>query len=207
VIVEPLAVPAGRGVPAPLLTEITALYAANRDFHALSGDFPDPGDIRPEQVASALAEESADPDVEVLLARAEGRLAGIAITLARHPDPAYPDPWIGLLMVDPGVQRRGYGREFATAVEERFRAAGRTGVRLAVLDANPRGLAFWTALGYEVIDHRPDRRLGRSCAVLRKPLPQPRTPRRATRTGPARPADERERQGVSERPVPPSSAG
>lgn len=44
-------------IPGPLLTELTALYAANRDFMALSGDFPDPDDIRPEQVAAALADE------------------------------------------------------------------------------------------------------------------------------------------------------
>ncbi|SFK54583.1 hypothetical protein SAMN05216275_12819 [Streptosporangium canum] len=46
-IVEPLAAPADGGLPEPLLAELTALYAANRDFFALSGDFPDPDDIRP----------------------------------------------------------------------------------------------------------------------------------------------------------------
>nr|WP_260859850.1 bifunctional GNAT family N-acetyltransferase/NUDIX hydrolase [Streptomyces cupreus] len=160
------------------MTELTALYAANREFHALSGDFPDPDDIRPEQVAAALAEELANPDVEVLLARSEGRLVGIAIALAHHPDPDDPDPWIGLLMVDASAHGRGLGRRIARGVEDRFRGAGRTAVRLAVLDNNPSGLAFWTALGYEVVDHREDRRLARPCSVLRKPL---RTPRRAAR--------------------------
>ncbi|MPY46800.1 GNAT family N-acetyltransferase, partial [Streptomyces phyllanthi] len=51
-----------------------------------------------------------------------------------------------------------------------FRAGGRSAVRLAVLDNNPRALAFWTSLGYEVIDQREDLQLGRPCAVLRKPL-------------------------------------
>ncbi|MFE6285632.1 GNAT family N-acetyltransferase [Streptomyces sp. NPDC057877] len=162
----------------PLLADITALYAANRDFHTLSGDFPDPDDISPAQVAQALTGELANPDTEILLARVEGRLVGIAITLAHHPDPADPDPWIGLLMVDPALHRRGYGRRLASLVEDRFRATGRTGTRLAVLANNPRALAFWTALGYEVIDHRPDRAAGRPCAVLRKRL---RVPRRAAR--------------------------
>lgn len=171
-ILEPL--PSHGGIPAPLLTELTALYASNREFHALSGDFPDPDDIRPEQVAAGLAGSGS----EVLLARVEGRLVAVAITLDRHPDPADPDPWIGLLMVDAREHGKGYGRRAATLVEERFRAAGRQAVRLAVLDANPKGLAFWTALGYEVVDHRRDRALGRPCAVLRKVL---RTPRRAAR--------------------------
>ncbi|MGW0330467.1 GNAT family N-acetyltransferase [Streptomyces sp. NPDC003011] len=177
-ILTPLSLTPGRDIPGPLLTELTALYAANRDFHALSGDFPDPQDIRPEQVAAALAEEAVTPGAEVLLARSEGRLIGIAVTLGRHPDPADPDPWIGLLMVAADVQRRGHGRRLAALVEDRFRAAGRAAVRLAVLDANPKGLAFWTALGYEVIGHRADRARGRPCAVLRKPL---RVPRRAAR--------------------------
>ncbi|RPE42869.1 acetyltransferase (GNAT) family protein [Streptomyces sp. Ag109_O5-1] len=169
-ILQPLSLQPGDDIPAPVLTELTALYASNREFQALSGDFPDPDDVRPEQVATALADELAHPDAEVLLARSEGRLVGIAVTLARHPDPADPDPWIGLLMVDATVQRQGYGRRIAAAVEDRFRAADRTAVRLAVLDNNPGALAFWTALGYRVIDHRGDRQLGRPCAVLRKVL-------------------------------------
>ncbi|MFC8434536.1 GNAT family N-acetyltransferase [Streptomyces sp. NPDC057253] len=166
----PLRLSQDRDIPAPLLTELTALYAAHRDFHALSGDFPDPDDIRPEQVAAELADELAQPDAEVLLARSEGRLVGVAITLAHHPDPADPDPWIGLLMVDASRQRQGYGRQLAALVEDRFRTEGRTAVRLAVLDGNDRALAFWTALDYEVIDHRTDRQRDRPCSVLRKDL-------------------------------------
>ncbi|MCX4763080.1 bifunctional GNAT family N-acetyltransferase/NUDIX hydrolase [Streptomyces sp. NBC_01275] len=193
-LLEPLPLTPDHDIPAPLLTELTALYAANHEFHALSGDFPDPDDIRPEQVAAALADELANPDVEVLLARSAGRLVGVAVTLGRHPDPADPDPWIGLLLVDRGVHRQGYGRRIAERVEERFQAAGHTAVRLAVLDANPKGLAFWTALGYVVIGHRPDLQLGRPCAVLRKPLHPshtpvtPRTPRRAARVAVVDPA-------------------
>ncbi|MDO0913872.1 bifunctional GNAT family N-acetyltransferase/NUDIX hydrolase [Streptomyces sp. DT2A-34] len=193
-ILDPLPLTPGHDIPGPLLTELTALYASNRDFHALSGDFPDPDDIRPEQVAAALAEEVRVPGAEVLLARrgsprpgeaesgGAGQLAGIVITLARHPDPSDPDPWIGLLMVDAGARRQGYGRRLASLVEDRFRAADRTAVRLAVLDNTPDALAFWTALGYETIAYGRDRQLDRPCTVLRKPLPSPpRTPRRAAR--------------------------
>ncbi|MGW3357009.1 GNAT family N-acetyltransferase [Streptomyces bungoensis] len=165
-------------IPAALLAELTALYASNREFLELSGDFPDPDDVRAEQVAAEVAGELAQPSGEVLLARVEGRLVGLVMTLGRHPDPADPDPWIGLLMVDAAAHGKGYGRRIATLVEDRFRAAGRDAVRLAVLGSNPKGMAFWTALGYEVIDHRPDHALGRPCAVLRKVL---RTPRRAAR--------------------------
>ncbi|MEW2498150.1 GNAT family N-acetyltransferase [Streptomyces nodosus] len=169
-ILQPLRLTPADDIPAPLLTELTALYASQRDFHALSGDFPDPDDIRPQQVATALAAESAHPEAEVLLALDAGRLTGIAITLAHHPDPADPDPWIGLLMVDAGLRRQGHGRRLVSLVEDRFRGAGRTAVRLAVLENNPRALAFWTALGYETIDHRRERERGRPCTVLRRAL-------------------------------------
>ncbi|MEU6848266.1 GNAT family N-acetyltransferase [Streptomyces sp. NPDC046716] len=155
----------------PLLAELTALYASRRDFFALSGDFPDPDAITAEQVAATLAGELATPDAEALLARdAEGRLVAIALTLARHPDPADPDPWLGLLLVDARHRRAGHGRRLARGVEERFRQAGRTALRLAVLENNPDGLAFWTALGYEEIARRRDRELGRPCRVLRTSL-------------------------------------
>ncbi|WP_328502596.1 GNAT family N-acetyltransferase [Streptomyces sp. NBC_00457] len=169
-ILTPLPLTPDHDIPAPLLTELTALYASNHEFQALSGDFPDPDDIRPEQVAASVADELANQDVEVLLARSEGKLVGVVITLAHHPDPADPDPWIGLLMVDASAQRRGYGRQLASLVEDRFRTGGRSGVRLAVLDNNPKALAFWTTLGYEIIGRREDRRLARPCAVLRKEL-------------------------------------
>ncbi|MFF4984437.1 GNAT family N-acetyltransferase [Streptomyces sp. NPDC001046] len=156
-----------------LLTELTALYASHHAFHALSGDFPDPYDIRPEQVEAALAGEWAQPGTEILLARGPGSLLGIAVTLAHHPGPADPDPWIGLLMVDAARQGQGHGRHLASLVEDRFRAAGRTAVRLAVLTGNDRALAFWTSLGYRTIAHREDRQLGRPCAVLRKVLTTP----------------------------------
>ncbi|MEU3553602.1 bifunctional GNAT family N-acetyltransferase/NUDIX hydrolase [Streptomyces fragilis] len=178
-ILEPLPLTPDRDIPGPVLTELTALYASNREFHALAGDdeFPDPDDIRPEQVAAALAEEIADPDIEILLARSAGRLIGLAVTLAHHPDPADPDPWIGLLMIDATVHHQGFGRRLAAAVEARLFAAGRTAVRLAVLDSTPGSLAFWTSLGYQVIGHRLDRQYRRPCSVLRKPLQDPATPR------------------------------
>ncbi|MFE1550374.1 GNAT family N-acetyltransferase [Streptomyces sp. NPDC058718] len=172
-IVEALAPKAledGAALPGALLTELTALYASNEEFQQLSGDFPDPSDILPEQVAAALADELAQPTAEVLLARSEGRLVAVAVTLGRHPDPADPDPWLGLLMVHAGARRAGHGRRLAAYVEDRFRAAGRTGLRLAVLENNPKALAFWTSLGYEETARRPDRAHGRPCVVLRKDL-------------------------------------
>ncbi|MEV6955764.1 GNAT family N-acetyltransferase [Streptomyces sp. NPDC051183] len=167
--------PVDGALPGPVLTEIAALYSTNHAFFELSGDFPDPNRITVEQVAAALADEIAQDGAEVLLARSAGRLVGLAATLAHHPDAQAedPDPWIGLLLIDATAHREGYGRAVAGLVEGRFRAAGRTGVRLAVLDNNPRGLAFWQAQGYVTLRRAADRELGRACTVLRKDLQRP----------------------------------
>ncbi|MEU7566654.1 GNAT family N-acetyltransferase [Streptomyces fradiae] len=169
-IVEPLEPGEEGALPGPLLTELTELYASNREFQQLSGEFPDPDDIRPEQVATSLADELAQPGAEVLVARSAGRVIGIAVTLAHHPDPDDPDPWIGLLMVHGRDHRMGFGRELTEIVEKRFRALGRTGVKLAVLDNNRKALSFWRTLGYAEVARRRDPGSGRDCVVLRKPL-------------------------------------
>ncbi|MFD3326306.1 GNAT family N-acetyltransferase [Streptomyces sp. NPDC058701] len=173
-IIHPL-VPVDGALPGPVLTEIAALYATNHAFFELSGDFPDPGRITVEQVAAALADELSHPGAEVLLARSAGRLVGLATTLAHHPDPASedPDPWIGLLLIDATAHREGYGTTVAGLVEDRFRAAGRAGLRLAVLDNNPGALAFWESRGYAFVRRAEDRERGRACVVLRKPLEAP----------------------------------
>ncbi|WP_327414724.1 GNAT family N-acetyltransferase [Streptomyces sp. NBC_01233] len=173
-ILQPL-VPVDGALPGPVLTEIAALYSTNHAFFELSGDFPDPDRITVEQVAAALADELAHDGAEVLLARSAGRLVGLAATLAHHPDPASAgtDPWIGLLLIDATAHREGYGRAVATLVEDRFRAAGRTGVQIAVLDDNHKALAFWQSQGYAELRRAKDRGLGRGCTVLRKPLEAP----------------------------------
>ncbi|MFJ2651709.1 GNAT family N-acetyltransferase [Streptomyces sp. NPDC087420] len=177
-IVDVVTAGESRALPGELLTELAGFYASDRAFQQLGGDFPDPARIRPEDVAVSLADDLAHPDAEVLLARSAGRLVAVAVVLAHDPDrvsalaessPAPdPDPWIALLMVHGRERRSGYGRELAGRVEDRFRAAGHTGVRLSVAEANTGATAFWTALGYEETGRRPDRRRGHRCRLLRK---------------------------------------
>ncbi|MEV6106087.1 GNAT family N-acetyltransferase [Streptomyces sp. NPDC051940] len=167
-LLEPLAIEGG-DLPAPLRAELAGLYASNVAFFTLSGDFPDPLRITAEQVAASVRDDLAHDGAEYLLARdGDGALVGIAATAAVHPDPADPYPWIGLLLVHGERHREGLGGRLAGLVEDRFRAAGRPGVRLAVLENNPKGLAFWTARGYEVVDRRLDRGAGRPCVVMEK---------------------------------------
>ena len=137
-VLEPL-VPVNGSLPPGVLAALTELYASTPPSTAPPATSPTPGPSPTSRSRAASAPELAHPAAEVLLARdsADGSLAGIAVTLAEHPDPLDPYPWIGLLMVHGGRHRSGLGRELAGLVEERLSARGRDGIRLAVLDANP----------------------------------------------------------------------
>ncbi|SFR37332.1 GNAT family N-acetyltransferase [Litoreibacter janthinus] len=78
--------------------------------------------------------------------RPDGTLAGIATSI-RH---VYqPGEWyMGLLMLDPAERGTGLGRKVAQHVIAEARADGAPCIRIAVLDANPRGRKFWESLGY-----------------------------------------------------------
>ncbi|MFB8088629.1 GNAT family N-acetyltransferase [Streptomyces sp. NPDC055992] len=150
------------------IDEVVALYASNPAYWRAAGEY-DPDDIRASRVEADLREEAAAEGGEVLLARdGEGCLAGLVCLLDRHPKDGL--PWIGLLMVDGGSRRTGVGRRLAGLVEDRFRAGGRSGLRLAVLENNPDALAFWGALGWQEIDRRADTAHGRPCIVMHKQL-------------------------------------
>ncbi|MFF2045412.1 GNAT family N-acetyltransferase [Kitasatospora sp. NPDC058170] len=152
------------------IAEIVELYASNPGYCRDSGEY-DPELVRAEadRVEADLREEAGTESCEVLLARdARGTLLGLLSLLGRHPRDGR--PWIGLLLVHGSLHRRGVGRRLVDLVEERFRAEGRDGIRLAVLENRPSSLAFWSSLGWQEIDRRPDVQHGRPCIVMHKDL-------------------------------------
>ncbi|MER5468275.1 GNAT family N-acetyltransferase [Streptomyces sp. NPDC002685] len=150
------------------IAEAVGLYASNPEYCRAAGEY-DPERIPADRVEADLREEADTEGCEVLLARDEqGRIVGLVCLLDRHPTDGH--PWIGLLLVQGNLHRRGLGRRLAGLVEERFRHEGRDGLRLAVLENTPTSLAFWTSLGWKEIDRRRDRQYGRPCIVMHKQL-------------------------------------
>ncbi|MFI9331271.1 GNAT family N-acetyltransferase [Kitasatospora sp. NPDC052868] len=150
------------------IAEIVDLYASNPGYCLDSGEY-DPELVQADQVEADLREEIGTESCEVLLARdAQGALLGLLSLLHRHPRDGR--PWIGLLLVHGRLHRRGVGRRLVDLVEERLRAEGRDGIRLAVLENRPSSLAFWSSLGWQEIDRRPDVQRGRPCIVMHKEL-------------------------------------
>jgi ribosomal protein S18 acetylase RimI-like enzyme len=78
--------------------------------------------------------------------RADGSLAGIATSIRHFYEPG--EWYMGLLMLDPSERGRGLGRTVAQHVINEARADGAPCIRIAVLDANPRGRKFWDSLGF-----------------------------------------------------------
>ena len=159
--------------------EMHAVCAANPGYWQSSGDL-DPDDISRDAVAAMLHGEAAAEGCELLAARdATGRLVGLAVVLPYNPGDGH--PWIGLLLVDGRLHRRGHGRAIAAAIEERFRSEGQPAIRLGILENNIQAQEFWTALGYQEIDRQPDLAKGRRALVMHKDLRS-----RAPGTAPAR---------------------
>ncbi|MEM1075155.1 MAG: GNAT family N-acetyltransferase [Pseudomonadota bacterium] len=59
------------------------------------------------------------------------------------------DWWIGLMLLDPAFRGQGIGGGIIHEIKLRARAQGMATLKLAVLTANPRGLAFWRRHGFE----------------------------------------------------------
>jgi len=150
------------------IAEVVGIYTSNPEYGRASGEY-EPGRIQAQLVEADLREDTGTGGFDVLLARdIAGQVAGLVSVLREHPRDGY--PWIGLLIVHGDQHRKGHGRLLANLVEERLRAAGRNGVRLAVLENNPAALAFWSSLGWQELDRRADAQHGRPCIVMHKQL-------------------------------------
>jgi GNAT superfamily N-acetyltransferase len=83
------------------------------------------------------------------------RLVGIADLAFGYPGPS--DAYLGLLILAAQTRGRGFGHHFLRALEAEARARHAPALYLAVLDANPRGRAFWEREGFTL--HEADRRV------------------------------------------------
>lgn len=76
----------------------------------------------------------------------EGVLSGVAELSFGFPEPQ--DAYLGLMMLAPARRGTGHGAAFLAHVEGLARAAGAPRILLGVLEANPRGRAFWERQGF-----------------------------------------------------------
>jgi aminoglycoside 6'-N-acetyltransferase I len=107
------------------------------------------GEPLPAGFAKTLREAVERGALEVLAARTEGRVVGVAVLAYRLSiSAAGPFASIEDLYVRPEERRRGVGRGLLEAVEERCASRGVSYVEAQVEDEE--AMAFYAALGYEV---------------------------------------------------------
>ena len=87
--------------------------------------------------------------------------------------PTAQDAYLGLMMVAPAARGNGAGVTLLRHLESAARALGKQALSLGVLDANPRGRAFWQREGFIVSLPNQSLTLGQKtqiCHRMTKPL-------------------------------------
>ncbi|GAB2023443.1 GNAT family N-acetyltransferase [Pseudolactococcus yaeyamensis] len=130
--------------------EILALYQRNRDYFALSPNSAVTLAQVADDVQSGPAQIATENKRYFLLTDDKGRPLGVLDYVLGYPDEQ--TVFIGLLVVDKPLQGQGIGRAIVTEQIAYFRSIGMSKVRLAVLENNPNGLAFWQGLGFEIVE-------------------------------------------------------
>ncbi len=99
----------------------------------------------------------------------DGRLSGLVELAFGYPAPE--DAFLGLMILAPRARSAGHGPAFHAHVEALARARACPRLYLGVLQANPRGKAFWHRMGYvETGVTRLDAETGHLLYRLVKPL-------------------------------------
>ena len=97
------------------------------------------------------------------------RLSGVAEVSYGFPEPN--DAYLGLMLIGPWAQGAGHGKAFLAHAEALARKRHAARLYLAVLDANPRGRAFWLREGFRPTGlRRHDATTGHWLERLVKPL-------------------------------------
>lgn len=147
---------------------VAAFYRAAPEYWELAE-----GRCEPDQQAKDFftdAPPGCDPSASDRLGLfLDGRLSGLAEVSYGFPDPA--DAYLGLMLLGPWAQGAGHGRALLTHSEGLARRRAAPRLFLAVLEANPRGRAFWMREGFRATGFsRHDLPTGHVLHRLVKPL-------------------------------------
>jgi RimJ/RimL family protein N-acetyltransferase len=82
-----------------------------------------------------------------MIIEAEGKAVGLFDYCYKNPNDG--QPWIGLLLIQAGHEKQGYGKSAVTMFEESLRKQGYNNCRLGVLQGNNKAKQFWEKLGYK----------------------------------------------------------
>ena len=128
--------------------ELQAFYERCRDyFELVTGQPPSPTEARA-LLAAVPRGKSRDDKFAIGLFDAPGHLVGILDVIRDFPRPR--EWYLGLLMFEPTLRGQKLGDRVYHRLEDWVRAQGGTSLHLIVEEVNPRALAFWRRMGFEV---------------------------------------------------------
>ena len=125
---------------------VDAFFLASADYVRLERD-ADPGPEVTEEFFTE-APPGCDPAQSLRLGLFDPGLIGIAEMAFGYPTAL--DAFIGLMMIAPAARGKGAGRRLLRHLEQAARARGKQSLFVGVLDANPRGRAFWEREGFSL---------------------------------------------------------
>ena len=132
--------------PAQDLAAVTALQAEAQDYWLLAEGHCDPARKAAEYFTDCPPQ--CDPAQSLRLGLFDdGQLGGIAELSFGFPNPG--DAYLGLMLLAPRLRGIGAGPILLADIEARARAADAPRLYLGVLEANPRGRAFWQRMGFQ----------------------------------------------------------
>lgn len=143
--------------PARDRAAVEALFLAAADYIALETGLPVDGTQAAEFFSDAPP--GIDPATSLRLGLfGPAGLEGLAEVAFGFPDPQ--DAYIGLMLFGAVARGNGGGARLLRGIESRARQRGATRLLLAVLEANPKGRAFWQREGFAVVQSFPETDMG-----------------------------------------------
>lgn len=128
--------------------ELQTFYEHCRDyFELVTGQPPSPTEAR-ELLSAVPRGKSRDDKFVIGLFDAPGHLVGVLDVIRDFPRPR--EWYLGLLLFEPTLRGQKLGDRVYHRLEDWVRAQGGTALHLIVEEVNPRALAFWERMGFEV---------------------------------------------------------
>ncbi|MCF1710482.1 GNAT family N-acetyltransferase [Tabrizicola sp. J26] len=125
---------------------VAALYAEAADYVAIERDAEPGPELTDEYFADAPP--GIDPATSFRLGALDGEGSLLGLIEQSFGYPTDEDSYLGLMLLAPRARGRGLGRILLEEAEAEARRRGKRRLYLAVLDANPRGRAFWEREGF-----------------------------------------------------------
>lgn len=127
------------------IAQAQAILDASPRFHIQTGGTP-AGPEEGRALLECLPPGAIPSQKAVYLLMNGGTPVGVLEQVSGWPEPG--TLFVGLFLLCDSARGRGLGTLIFRLLEQRWQAQGRRRVRLAVLDNNPEGRAFWTKLGF-----------------------------------------------------------